>query len=87
MLQRVVDQMLAVLGEHHTVDLTSCTWLNELDALIDLRKPCTHRSDGPLQLGVPTYRSSLVGKVPATEDTPSHRVKIESGKIYVALSE
>jgi hypothetical protein len=65
-LQGVVDQMLAVLGEHYTVDLTSCTWLNELDALIDLREPCTHRSDGPLQLGIPTYRSSLVGKVPAT---------------------
>jgi hypothetical protein len=37
-LQSIVDQVLSVLGEHHTVDLATCTGFNKLDALVDLRE-------------------------------------------------
>ena len=66
MLQGVVNQVLAILGEHDSIDLASGTRLDKLDALVDLRKFCSHRRDGPLQLRVATHRSSLVCKVPAT---------------------
>ena len=62
-LQGVIGQVLPTLGEHHAVDLAVRPRADQIDRLVDLRQPGTHRGDRPLKRRVAIDGRLLVGEV------------------------
>ena len=65
MLQCVVDQVLAVAGEHDTVDLGPGTGFDQGHPLVDLSESATHGGYGPLKGRIATYAGPLVSEMPS----------------------
>ena len=63
-LQGVVGEVLAALGEHHAVDLHVRARADQGHVLVDLRQAAAQRADGPLERGVAADQCPLMGKMP-----------------------
>ena len=63
-LEGVVDEVLAALGEHHAVHLGRRVATRERDILGNLREPASERAKGPLEPAARVHNRLLAGEVP-----------------------